>query len=141
VSRHDPQAGRRGHEATLDVEPEQRLLGQRLGRDRDRRPLGQELLLDRRPPGRLIVHGDGTSREVGGILVVLAREGVHREAPVTGEVAALRTRHDEQVQLAVADDRAERVDPRRARRIDGAEEPEPDAELVEQPLGTSREAR
>ena len=90
---------------------------------------------------RVVVDHDRPTGQVRGVLVVLARERVQRVAAVAPQVRLLRTRYDEQVQLTVADDRAQRVDTRCARGVDRAEEHEADPELVEQLLGTGGEAR
>ena len=97
---------RRGDHATFDVETEKGLLGEGRGFDRDRRPLGKKLLLNYYTLFRRLINRHGPASQVGRILVVLARERMQRKATVASKVSAFRPRHDEQVQLAFADDRA-----------------------------------
>ena len=84
---------------------------------------------------------DRRTRDHERVLVVVARERVHRVAAVALEVAALRSGHDEREQPVVGQDRAHRVQPRPAVGTHRREEREPDPDPVEVVTAGGREVR
>ena len=125
-----PVTTRSCEQTAREVEFEQDVRGVGLGHA-DLRTFVYELL--RKPVANLALLDDvGPACEVEGVLVVLAREGVHRKAAIPKKVLLLGRRDDESKQALSSDQGAHRVEPRPTVAPDRCQERKPNSVLIEQ---------
>jgi hypothetical protein len=121
---------RAGQQATIDGKLEQGVTGCRRW-DREKGPLGNELVAQRTPQLAL-VDQRGATRQIKSVLIVGPREGMQRETTIPAEVDLFGGRDDERIDTNVRQQGTDRVQPRASVRPHGCKEGETNAELVEQ---------